>query len=393
VPRPERWIEWVNQPLSAAELDQIRHSVNRGTPYGSEGWVSRMAAQLGLGASMRPRGRPRKEIEIADLRNRLVFVDAYNMLYQFLSTIRQPDGTPLMDNKRRVTSHLSGIFYRNVNLLSDGIKMVYVFDGKPPELKGKTHEIRSEGRELAKNRYEEARQEEDIEAMKRYSSQLIKLNDEMIEESKELLEAMGIGVVQAPGEGEAEAAYLSKVKESYGVVSQDYDSLLFGATRLIRNLGLARKRKTISGWIEIKPELIDLHQVLNLLEINLDQLICLGILVGTDYNPRGIPGIGQKRALELVKKYKQPVLIFKSVEEQLMSLPERDRFDWQEVFELFHKPKVVNADIVFRKVDEEKIKEILVQRHDFSEERVEKQLEKLREVKEKKKQKALGEWV
>src|SRR3989304_9220568 len=336
---------------------------------------------------------PRKEIEIADLKNKLVFVDAYNMLYQFLSTIRQPDGTPLMDNKRRVTSHLSGIFYRNVNLLSDGIKMVYVFDGKPPELKGKTHEIRSEGRDLARSRYEEARQSEDLEAMKRYSSQLIKLNDEMLAESKELLEAMGIAVVQAPGEGEAEAAYLSKVKESYGVVSQDYDSLLFGATRLIRNLGLARKRKTISGWIEIKPELIDLHQVLNLLEINLDQLICVGILVGTDYNPRGIPGIGQKRALDIVKKYSQPVLIFKSVEEQLMSLPERDRFDWQEIFQLFHKPKVVNADIVFRKVDEEKIKEILVQRHDFSEERVEKQLEKLRDIKEKSKQKNLGNWV
>jgi len=336
---------------------------------------------------------PRKEIEISDLKNRVVFVDAYNMLYQFLSTIRQPDGTPLMDNKRRVTSHLSGIFYRNVNLLSEGIKMVYVFDGEPPELKGKTHEIRSEGRELAKSRYEEARQEEDIEAMKRYSSQLIKLNDEMIEESKELLEAMGIAVVQAPGEGEAEAAYLSKVKESYGVVSQDYDSLLFGATRLIRNLGLARKRKTISGWIEIKPELIDLHQVLNLLEINLDQLICVGILVGTDYNPRGIPGIGQKRALETVKKYKQPVLIFKSVEEQLMSLPEKERFDWQEIFELFHKPKVTNADFKFGKVDEEKIKEILVEEHDFSEERIEKQLEKLREVKEKKKQKSLGGWV
>ena len=336
---------------------------------------------------------PRKEIEISDLKNRVVFVDAYNMLYQFLSTIRQPDGTPLMDNKRRVTSHLSGIFYRNVNLLSEGIKMVYVFDGEPPELKGKTHEIRSEGRELAKSRYEEARQEEDIEAMKRYSSQLIKLNDEMIEESKELLEAMGIAVVQAPGEGEAEAAYLSKVKESYGVVSQDYDSLLFGATRLIRNLGFARKRKTISGWIEIKPELIDLHQVLNLLEINLDQLICVGILVGTDYNPRGIPGIGQKRALETVKKYKQPVLIFKSVEEQLMSLPEKERFDWQEIFELFHKPKVTNADFKFGKVDEEKIKEILVEEHDFSEERIEKQLEKLREVKEKKKQKSLGGWV
>ena len=336
---------------------------------------------------------PRKEIDLSDLKGKLVFVDAYNMLYQFLSTIRQPDGTPLMDNRKRVTSHLSGIFYRNTNLLSEGIKMVYVFDGKPPELKGKTHEIRTEARDSARERYMEARQEEDIEGMKRYSSQLVKLNDEMLAESKELLEAMGIAVVQAPSEGESEAAYLSKVKESYGVVSQDYDSLLFGATRLIRNLGLARKRKTVSGWQEVRPELIDLHQVLNLLEINLDQLICIGILVGTDYNPRGIPGIGQKKALDLVKKHQQPVLIFKSVEEQMMSLPEKDRFDWQEIFELFHKPKVTNVELVFKKTDENKIKEILVERHDFSAERVDKQLEKLKEVKEKKKQKSLGGWV
>ncbi|MEK6847819.1 MAG: flap endonuclease-1 [Nanoarchaeota archaeon] len=336
---------------------------------------------------------PRKEIEISDLKDKLVFVDAYNMLYQFLSTIRQPDGTPLMDNKKRVTSHLSGIFYRNVNLLSEGIKLVYVFDGEAPGLKEGTHQIRSESRELAQERYEEAKQEEDIDAMRRYGSQLIRLDSQMIQESKELLEAMGVGVVQAPGEGEAEAAYLSRVKESFGVVSQDYDSLLFGATKLIRNLGLARKRKTISGWQEIRPELIELDRVLNLLEINLDQLICLGILVGTDYNPRGIPGIGQKRALEIVKKYKQPVIIFKSVEEQMMGLPEKDRFDWQEIFQLFHKPKTVNVDFNFSRADEEKIKKILVHDHDFSEERVEKQLEKLREMKEKKKQKGLGNWI
>jgi len=336
---------------------------------------------------------PRKEIEIPDLKDKVVFVDAYNMLYQFLSTIRQPDGTPLMDNKKRVTSHLSGVFYRNVNLLSEGIKLVYVFDGEPPELKAGTHRIRSKSREVAREKYEEAKKEEDIEGMKRYSSLLIRLDSEMVRESKELLEAMGVAVVQAPGEGEAEAAYLSRVKNSFGVVSQDYDSLLFGATRLVRNLGLAKKRKTLSGWQEIRPELIDLYQVLNLLEINLDQLICLGILVGTDYNPKGVLGVGQKKALEIVKKYKQPVLIFKSVEEQIMSLPEKDRFDWQEIFELFHKPKVINADFRFEKVDEKKIKYILVEKHDFSEERVEKQLEKLREVKEKKKQKNLGGWV
>ncbi len=334
---------------------------------------------------------PRKEIEVSELRGKTVVVDGFNVLYQFLSTIRQQDGTPLMDNQKRITSHLSGLFYRNINLLSDGLSLVYVFDGEPPVQKGKTHEIRKESRDLAREKYDEAKSKEDISGMKRYSMSLTRLDEEMIEESKELLNAMGIAVVQAPSEGEAEAAYLTRKKDNiFATVSQDYDSLLFGTPRLIQNLTMARKRKTISGWIEVKPELIELDRVLNLLEINLDPLICLGILVGTDYNPRGIPGIGQKKALIFVKQYKQPVLIFKAVEEQILSLPEEDRFDWQEIFSLFHKPNVEDADFNFGKVNEERIKEILVERHDFSEARVEKQLEKLREVKEKKKQRTLG---
>ena len=333
---------------------------------------------------------PRKEIKIEDLKGKTVAVDAFNTLYQFLSTVRQPDGTPLMDSKKRITSHLSGLFYRNVNLLSEGIKLVYVFDGKPPELKWKTHERRSGVRDVAKGKYEEAKSEEDIEGMRRYASQLVRLNDEMISESKELLEAMGIAVVQAPGEGEAEASYLARLRnKAYAVVSQDYDSLLFGAPILIQNLTLARKKKIVSGWIEIFPEMIELDRVLNLLEINLDQLICLGILVGTDYNPKGIPRIGQKKALQLVKQYRQPVLIFKAVEEQILSLSEEDRFDWQEIFQLFHKPDVKDAEFKFKKIDEEKIKKILVEKHEFSLDRVEKQLEKLRDAKQKQKQKTL----
>jgi len=336
----------------------------------------------------------RKEIQISDLKGKMVCVDAFNTLYQFLSTIRQIDGTPLMDNKKRITSHLSGIFYRNVALLSEGIKMIYVFDGKAPDLKAKTYKKREKGRDIAKSRYEEAKQKEDLVVMKRYSGQLVRLDDEMIKESKELLEAMGIAVVQAPSEGEAEAAYLCRIKENvYASVSQDYDSLLFGAPRLIQNLTLARRRKTFSGWKEVKPELIELEKVLNSLEINLDQLICLGILVGTDYNPKGIPGIGQKRALQIVQKYKQPILIFENVKEQIMSLDEEDRFDWKEIFGLFHKHNVVDVDFKFGKINEEKIKKILVEKHNFSEERVEKQLQKLRDVKEKNKQKGLGNWI
>jgi len=336
---------------------------------------------------------PRKEIQISDLAGKTVCVDAFNILYQFLSTVRQMDGTPLMDNQKRVTSHLSGLFYRNLNLLEQGIKLVYVFDGEPPSLKFKTHEKRQGFREIAKEKYEIAKQSEDFFGMKKYGSQLIRLNDEMIEESKELLKAMGIAVVQAPSEGEAEAAYLAKIKpEVYASISQDYDSLLFGTPRLIQNLTSSKRKKTFSGWIETSLELIELSNIFNSLEINLDQLICLGILVGTDYNPKGIPGIGQKKALQIVQKYKQPVLIFQGVEEQILSLPEEDRFDWKEIFELFHNHNVKDVEFEFEKINEEKIRELLIGEHDFSENRVEKQLERLRKIQGKAKQKGLGEW-
>ena len=168
---------------------------------------------------------PRRDLDISELRGKIVCVDAFNTLYQFLTSIRQPDGTPLMDNEKRITSHLSGIFYRNINLLSEGMKLVYVFDGKPPDLKWKISRLRKESRDLAKEKYETAKEDNNLEGMKRHSSQILRLNDEMIEESKELLEAMGIAVVQAPSEGEAEAAYLAKIKkEVYASVSQDYEA-------------------------------------------------------------------------------------------------------------------------------------------------------------------------
>lgn len=336
---------------------------------------------------------PRKELEFSELNGKLVCVDAFNTLYQFLSTIRQADGTPLMDDNERITSHLSGIFYRNLSLLSEGVRLVYVFDGKPPKLKLRTHKVRSSNRDVAKERYESAKLDEDISGMKRYGSQLVRLEDEMISESKELLEAMGIAVIQAPGEGEAEASYLAKIKkEVYASVSQDYDSLLFGAPRLIRNLTLARKRKTFSGYVEVRPEIIEIEKVLEDLGINEDQLICIGILVGTDYNPKGIPMIGQKKALDLVKKFVSPEKIFDSVGEKILELPEEDKFDWKEIFDLFKNPDVKDFEFDFKQIDEDKIREILVERHNFSEERIEKQLERLKDIKKKQSQKSLGKW-
>jgi flap endonuclease-1 len=151
---------------------------------------------------------PRDEVKFSDLKGKVIAVDAFNAIYQFLSSIRQPDGTPLMDSHKRITSHLSGLFYRNVSLLNEGIKLVYVFDGEYDSLKGKTQEKRQDSREQMKQKYEEAKDEEDIEMMGRYSKGFISLDREKIKESKELLEAMGIAVIQAPGEGEMQCAHI-----------------------------------------------------------------------------------------------------------------------------------------------------------------------------------------
>jgi flap endonuclease-1 len=327
---------------------------------------------------------PRHEVKFEELKGKVIAVDAFNALYQFLSSIRQPDGTPLMDNQKRVTSHLSGLFYRNVALLAGGIKLIYVFDGEYHVLKGKTHEIRSEAREEMREKYEEAKEEGDIEMMGKYSRGFIRLNDEMIKESKELLEAMGIAVVQASGEGEMQCAEIVKSGQAYAVGSQDYDALAVGGTRLIQNLTLARQRKTRSGVVFISPEIIEYEKTLNTLGIDSDGLISLAILVGTDFNPKGVKGIGPKKALSLVREKKFPALIFKELEEQ-----GRLDFSWKDVFEIFKKPNVKKEKIEFPKLNAGRIKEILVERHQFSLERVEKQLDKLNEVKKESGQRKL----
>jgi flap endonuclease-1 len=333
---------------------------------------------------------PRKEIEISELKGRTIAVDAFNTLYQFLTTIRQPDGTPLMDKNGEITSHLSGLFYRNINLLEEGIKPVYIFDGKPPELKMEEIKRRREAKRIAEEKFEVSKSTGDEKGMRKYSSQFVRITDEIIKESKELLLGMGIPIIQSPGEGEAEAATLARANKVWGAASQDYDALLYGTPFLIRNLTLARKRKNPAGiYTDINIELIEFQKVLNKLQVDKDQLISLAILVGTDYNPGGVKGLGQKRALEIVQKYKYPVEIFdhiKGSDRYILT------FDWQKIFKQFHEyESSLEEEIEFKKVNNERVKEIL-KKHDFSENRIDSGLERLRKIEEKKKQKGLGEF-
>ncbi len=334
---------------------------------------------------------PKKEIKFDEIRGKVIAVDAFNTLYQFLANIRQADGTPLMDKKSRITSHLSGLFYRTTNLMAKGLKLIYVFDGKPPELKAETAKAREARKYEAREKYKEAK-EKGIEAeMFRFARQILYLTDEMIQESKKLLKALGIPVIQAPSEGEAQCAFITRQGDAYAVASQDYDALPFGASRLIQNLTLSKKRRTPTGFVTIQPTLIELEKLLNTLQIDRDQLICLSILIGTDFNPKGIRGIGPKRALQLVKIYKQPVLLFRALNKLVKEgkVPEPE-FEWQKIFELFKKPDITkNYKIKFQAVDKNKVKEILCKEHDFSEERVENALNKIVKYEKAAKQKNL----
>jgi flap endonuclease-1 len=331
---------------------------------------------------------PKKEIKLSDLKGKVIAIDAYVTLYQFLTTIRQPDGTPLQDKTGKITSHLSGLFYRNLNLLQEGIKPIYVFDGIPPELKQQEIEKRKEAKKIAEEKYQEAKDKKDIAEMKKYSSRTVKITDEIILESKELLSALGIPVIQADSEGEAEAATLAKQGQAYAAASQDYDTLLYATPYLIRNLTSARRKKLPSGlYIDIKPELIEFGSVLNELNIDKDQLIALSILVGTDYNPGGVKGLGQKRALEIVQQYKYPVEIFKHVSSKFDFI-----FDWQEIFKQFHNYESTHTDnIEFKEPNKEKIKQLLL-KYDFSETRIDSSLQKLQQLEDSKKQKGLSDF-
>jgi flap endonuclease-1 len=312
-----------------------------------------------------------KYIELKQLSGKTIAVDAFNTIYQFLSIIRQRDGTPLMDSKGRTTSHLAGLFYRNINLLAENIKPCYVFDGEPPELKSDIKAERAARKQKARVKLVDARRRGDTAAALRYAQQTAVLNEEMIDESKRLLHALGIPFVQAPGEGEAQAAFMCKKGDVFATASQDFDALLFSSPKLVRNINITGKRK-IPGrqeYRQINPELIDLNDVLASLGISQEQLIMLGILVGTDYNAKGIKGIGPKKGLKLIKEHKT-MDVFKHVEWGFETSPEK-------IFELFKNPKTTDYSLNWHDIDTDSVKSILVDEHEFSDSRIDSAIEKV----------------
>ncbi|OPY54226.1 MAG: Flap endonuclease 1 [Methanosaeta sp. PtaU1.Bin060] len=314
----------------------------------------------------------KKRIEIKGLSGRWVAVDAFNTLYQFLSIIRQKDGTPLMDRSGRVTSHLSGLLYRTTNLVEAGVKVAYVFDGDPPSFKSGTLRERAEVRERAAVAWDEARAE-GRDAFK-YAQASSHLNSEILEDAQRLIQAMGLPLIQAPSEGEAQAAHMAVQGDVYSAASQDYDSLLFGAPRVVRNLAITGRRKLPRKniYVEVEPEEIDLQTELARLGLSQKQLIEIGIMCGTDYNP-GLSKVGPKTALKLIRE--------KGDLESILADRGETMENFEQIREFFLHPDVTDdyaIKITKPRVDE--ILSFLVDERDFDRERVEKTAGRLEEA-------------
>jgi len=327
----------------------------------------------------------KRVVTLKDLRERSFAVDGFVVLHQFLALIRARDGQSLMDAQGRTTSHLVGLAFRTTRLVADyGMRLVFVFDGRPPQLKRAEVEKRREIREKFEEEYREAVAAGDYKAAMAKVVMTGRLTGEGIEDAKRLLDLLGIPWVQAPSEGEAQAAYMAARGDVWASNSQDYDSLLFGTPRLVRYI-------TIQGeeWLPSKgrarrlhPEIIELEAMLNTLQLSRGQLIDLGILIGTDFNP-GIRGIGPKTALKLLRKHGRLEDLPAEIRDQLTP-------DIGAIRELYLNPPATdNYTLDEKPVQEEELIRFLCDERSFSRERVETMIARMRKARG---QRSLRDW-
>ena len=315
-----------------------------------------------------------REIDITYLEGKKIAIDALPTIYEMLATIRDQKGGYLHDSKGRITSHLVGLFNRTARMLANGIKPIFVFDGPPHPLKMRELEIRKERKEEAFQKYLEAVNKGDFIAAKKYAKQAMSVTDELVKTAKQLLKLFGVPIIEAPHDGEAQAAFIVNNNDAFAVSSSDYDSFLFGANKVVRNLKMAAQKKEV-------PMIYELEELLSKLNITREQLIDIALLLGTDYNPGGVPGIGPKKALEIIRKYG-------SIERAINSGVINWNFDIEvhELKEIFLNPPInKDYEINFSEPRYDEIIALLTEEFDFSRNRVEKELNDIKKRLEREK--------
>ncbi|KAJ1806222.1 Elongation of fatty acids protein 2 [Coemansia sp. RSA 2599] len=301
-----------------------------------------------------------RTVEMKHLVGRKVAIDASTSLYQFLVAVRS-DGQNLTTSDGSTTSHLIGLLYRTVNMIETGLKPVYVFDGKPPTMKGGELAKRREKREKAEESLKAAEEEGNADEVLKQMKRLSKVTPEINEQAKRLLKLMGVPYVTAPCEAEAECAALAKAGKVWAAASQDMDTLLFGAPVLLRNLTVPAARK-------LPIEEIHLEEVLKGLGFTQEQLIDMGILLGCDYCD-SIRGVGPKSGYEYVRDHKRIEEIVR-LDKVAKGVPEE--WPFEQARGLFAQAEVsdCSSELVWEKPDTEGMVQFLVNEMEFNEQRV-----------------------
>lgn len=331
----------------------------------------------------------KKVLSLDDLKGKSFAVDANNYLYQFLSLIRTPDGTPLRDSHGNITSHLAGLMFRSTRLIHDyDIYLVFVFDGKPPELKLREIMKRRKLREKATQEWQEALKRKDYPTAFSKAVMSSRLTQPMVEDAKHLLSLLGIRYVQARSEAEAQGAYMAMKRDVWAASSKDYDSLLFGAPQLLRYLTISGREFLPSKGVSrpLKPELIELDKLLNSYKITREQLVDVAILIGTDFN-EGVKSIGPKTALGLIQKHGS----IESLPTEVRSKIEIQ--DYLTVRRLFMHPDVISDyNLRYTELDEDGLLDFLCEQRDFSKERVQTVIQRMKAFYKRKRQTQLKDW-
>lgn len=324
----------------------------------------------------------REPVNVKQLKGTTVGLDAYVLIYQMLARVRMAEqGGQEFSYQGNVTSHLIGIFARCVHLLENDIKVCAILDGPPPVFKERILKIRAERKKVAEKKRLEALEKEDMEAAQKYAQQTITVDEQILDDTSKLFNLLGIPVVTAVHDAEAQIALMVRKGILNSAVSQDYDTFAFGANHIIRNLTVAQRRTVRGQTVTVMPEQFYLEKILTGLEISREQLILAGLLIGTDFNS-GVKGVGPKTALKLVKKYKS----IEEITPIIMKDHMKEGYSWEHYFETepniimdyFMEPPYQDAgDLQYEKIDKKVLTEFLVQDRGFSKENVKNRLKRV----------------
>lgn len=327
-----------------------------------------------------------KENDIKAYFGRTVVIDASMSIYQFLIAVRAQGGEQLTNDNGDVTSHLQGLYGRTIRMLENGIKPIYVFDGKAPDMKSGELQKRRERMADAQKKAEEAKEAGDEEELNKFNRRQVRVTKQQNAECQELLKAMGLPFVLAPGEAEAQCAHMVKNGQAFATATEDMDALTFGSTIMLRHLTASAAKK--QPIVEI-----NLSKVLDGLGHDMDWFIDMCVLLGCDYTDT-IRGVGPKKVLEMMMKHNSIEKVIEELDPKKYTVDE-DKFLYKAARVLFKSPDVVDvpaADLKFKPPNEQELIDLLVTKNQFSEQTVKNGVLRMQKASKKDSQKRVDDF-